>query len=76
MAERVLNQMQYSEFLGIDRHSFARLRKTHPEQFAPSFFIGTNERWFYSTILEFHKALECQEKNITGGSAVSKSFSA
>ena len=77
MADTVLNQQQYSAFLGLkDRHTFARLRKTHPEQIAPSFFIGNNERWFLSTIIEFHKALESQEKNNAGGSVVSKSFSA
>ena len=64
MADQVLNKMQYAELLGFDRHAFARIRKEHPEQFAPSFFIGSNERWFLSTIIEFHKALESGEKNI------------
>ena len=64
MADQVLNKMQYAELLGFDRHAFARIRKEHPEQFAPSFFIGSNERWFLSTIIGFHKALESGEKNI------------
>lgn len=65
MTDTVLTLTQYSEFLGFqDVHSFTRNRRNHPEQFAPSFKIGTNERWFLSTVISFHKAQESL-KNIT-----------
>lgn len=72
MTEQVLNKMQYAELLGFDRHAFARIRREHPEQFAPSFFIGVNERWFLSTIIAHHKSLERLDNN-KGGQLVSES---
>lgn len=58
MTDCTLNKTQYAALLGVDIHTFNKHRAQHPEQFCPSFFIGTNERWFLSRIEEFYRALE------------------
>lgn len=72
MADQVLNLTQYAAFLGFDRHAFTRIRRQRPEEFAPSFYIGSNERWFLSTIIAHHKSLEGLDSN-KGGQLVSES---
>lgn len=62
--DRTLNKTQYAELLGIDIHTFNKHRAAHPEQFCPSFLIGTNERWFLSRIQEFYRGLEASYNTV------------
>lgn len=56
-----LNQRQYAELLGVGYSTFNSNFCRHPEQFAPYFMIGTMRRWWFSTIVEFHKGHQTQE---------------
>lgn len=79
MADKVLNRVQYAEHLGLTIKTFQLLRQKHPEQFAPSFVIGTREKWYLSTVEAFHHKNETQKSdpidgediNSTGGSPIS-----
>lgn len=56
-----LNQRQYAELLGVGYSTFNSCFFRHPERFAPYFTIGTMRRWWFSTIVEFHKGQQTQE---------------
>lgn len=67
MTDRTLNKTEYAALVGVDIHTFNKHRAAHPEQFCPSFFIGKNERWFLSRIMDFYKALEGSDNTTQEG---------